>query len=471
MTLKVREVPYSLPSYSLTGDLMGFLRCGLQYRFRKIGRLVPSLPVQLWFGEFIHGVMDEAFRVYEQSCRASAPNLPPWPDATVNATLNLIERRLAARGLRAGSGDDRRLGFLRAKVAVQKLGPHLFPLVSRSEVRLYGTRMLGKVKAAKGLPERYEMTGVVDVLSSVEMRKPEHRDNAIVSIIKAKLEGDLPSSFEVIVDYKGSKRPLAGDASAKGQFRQNEWQIQTYAELRERQADAQPVAAGVLLYLNELMPNLGDLRQTPESVVDAPKDGVTREFEAAAAAAEDELGRLSEAGFHKRLKRTVHVVEVTGKSIQRATDEFDRVVEKIEANRREELRTGSVLQSWEANTADEKTCQVCDQRSFCPALQEGGRRRRIPTLPSVGARRAAEDEPIVPESTDPAFDSAAPAPVANDSSYALELVERILLWAHENPRFETDFVEDIRQKIYDGWRLTDAQVGALERIIRQWRVD
>src|SRR6516162_5674897 len=99
MALSIRPKIYSLPSYSLTGDLLGFLRCGLQYRYTRIGRLPSARPVQLWFGEFIHGVLEEAFRRYRDSVVKGNPFPPPWPVATLDDIRQLIKARLGARGL------------------------------------------------------------------------------------------------------------------------------------------------------------------------------------------------------------------------------------------------------------------------------------------------------------------------------------------------------------------------------------
>ena len=96
MRLSVRPSIYALPSYSLTGDLLGFLRCGLQYRYTRIGNLPASRPVQMWFGQFIHSVLEEAYRQYHVARQAGQNDLPPWPQERIDEICELIKRRLAA---------------------------------------------------------------------------------------------------------------------------------------------------------------------------------------------------------------------------------------------------------------------------------------------------------------------------------------------------------------------------------------
>lgn len=57
----------------------------------------------------------------------------------------------------------------------------------------------------------------------------------------------------------------------------HKWQILTYAWLRRQQADAKPIVAGIIFYLNELVPSKEDLivvqQDIHNNLTDIPKEG------------------------------------------------------------------------------------------------------------------------------------------------------------------------------------------------------
>lgn len=391
MKLSIRPKVYSLPSYSLTGDLLGFLRCGLQYRYTRIGRLPPSRPVQLWFGEFIHGVLEEGFRRYRESVAKEKQSLPPWSDAELDEIRELIEKRLSARGLFPWDPDLEDLGNKRADVAIQELGPHLFPLIHRAEVRLYGARMLPAIPKKYEFREadRYEMVGVIDVVTHVELGDPALAANPLVQQVLQELPDQAGGSFEIIVDYKGMRRPPSVSKSKKaGLWEQYSWQLQTYGELRRRQADALPVAAGVLVYVNELYPTRGDLEELKREIRNGTTDVAPQK------GSEDEKrlndwssGKpLPELSFKFRLARAIRVIPIDDESIKEALVQFDKVVERIEMCLGKEAHGSTIMSAWERNYLDESTCVVCDSRTYCAdyqahyAVKHGDQTPRLPAV-------------------------------------------------------------------------------------------
>jgi hypothetical protein len=369
MELSIRPRPYELPSYSLTGDLLRFLRCGLQYRYFRIGKLPISRPVQLWFGQFVHGVLEEAYRRYRESDERGAPALPPWPVEEIASILELIKARLAAQGLVAWTRDLEELGDRRATVAVQELGPCLFPMIYRAEVRLTGARRLPDIPPQLQFREadRYEMVGVIDVVSYIQMNDPMLMMNPLYPRIAVGLPTWPPREFEVIIDYKGSRRPpSAGDAG--GLWSQYEWQLQTYGDLRRRQSDAFPVVAGVLLYLNELSPSRPDLIAYKRELASGTTDVVPPRGSLAERQIQNWRPRdpIPDLPFDFRLARAMRVVPIDDASIDSALLEFDNVVARMETCRGQEILGGTIIDSWERNADDEDTCAPCDARLYCP---------------------------------------------------------------------------------------------------------
>jgi hypothetical protein len=308
----------------------------------------------------------------------------------------LIKQRLAARGLRPWEEDLERLGDRRAEAAIQELGPHLFPLIHKAEVRLHGARDLPAIADELKFREadRYEMVGVVDVVTHVQLDDPAHAENLLVRLVKGELRRqglELPNEFEIIIDYKGMRRPSASATGKGSLWEQYEWQIQTYAELRRKQADALPVAAGVLLYVNELAPTASDLvalkQEAKAGTTDiAPSEGTDAALQLHAWSRGNDLPELA---IDFRLARAIRVVPVTEVSVPAALRQFDQVVQRIETCRGKEASGSSVIEAWERNPHEEQTCVVCDSRTFCPDYQAhyaGSHGERKPRVPAVKSK-------------------------------------------------------------------------------------
>lgn len=387
MRLSKRPSVYSLPSYSLTGDLLGFLRCGLQYRYTKIGQLPASNPVQMWFGEFIHGVLEEAYRRYHAARSASKVDLPPWAEPEIKEIRDLIKRRLAARGLFPWSEDLEGLGDRRASTVINDLGPELFPIIHRAEVRLTGARVLPveKIPARYRFREadRYEMVGVIDVITHVQLSDPALKNNRIVKNILAALPQHPPDKFEVIIDYKGMRRPPINVPSTAGPSYWDiyGWQVSTYGHLRSTHEDSLPVLAGAIFYLNELLPTGRYVSRLRQEIKDGQTDIVP--------ASGSETDKILKAWKEKekvpilpldyRIARAMRVVPIDDRGIQKSLRSFDDVVARIETCRGKELQHSKVLSTWEQNPADESTCTACDARTFCPSYES----EKAPSLPAI----------------------------------------------------------------------------------------
>lgn len=377
MQLSAREENKSIPDYSLTGDLLSYLRCARQYRYQNGSALPPARPVQLWFGEFVHGVMEMAFTMW----RAKGYQLP-WPYTFVDWSKRAdgmglpendigeigrrVENTLAVQGKSARNQQARESAYMRVAQAINLIGPHLFPLVEFAEEPLTGSRPLPACGASLRA-SRYGLTGVVDVLTAIKMHSVPANN-----IIRAAVETELakhgitpPAEYEVIVDYKGAARP----GTNEDYWRQHDWQVQTYGWLRQRKVDAKPVVAGILLYINELLPNADNVAEMAKALFAGGTDvlppkgtadfNILNMWKAGASAAT----ALSE---DFRIRRALRVVAITPGSIDKALAEFDDVVLRIESSISDEIHSGSIKTHWSANCNDGATCVACDFRPSCP---------------------------------------------------------------------------------------------------------
>lgn len=362
-----------VPNYSLTGDLLSFMRCGLQYRYQNGSSLPPSRPVQMWFGEFIHGVMETAYRIWLD---AAARPMFPWPcnptpyhttpsagrvAHDVGTIGDLVEATLHAAGKSPRSRDLRDSAYRRAERAVNELGPALFPLVVAAEEKVIGTRPLVMPTGTPARAQMYELHGIMDVLSSISVAQTPN--NFLCDAVQRVVTLPLGSS-DIIVDYKGSRRPATGH----DYWKQGDWQIQMYSWLRARQPNARPVVAGVLLYINELDPGPGGIRALQSEA----RRGLT-DVVPARGSPDDYAMRTWQPGhavpaFSRdfRLARMTRVIPITPPSVNQAVAAFDRVVVDIESAVAAEAACGRIAGNW-TPCGDDGTCDACDFRHFCPS--------------------------------------------------------------------------------------------------------
>jgi CRISPR/Cas system-associated exonuclease Cas4 (RecB family) len=370
MILDIKRPDQTVPSYSLTGDLLSFLRCKLQYRYLNGSSLPPSRPVQQWYGEFLHGTLELAYALWADR-RFSFPwpctprdwlaEAPNWAENDIGKLADQIELGLRQQGKQARNRDARDAAFRRVGAAINELGPHLFPLISATEKKVIGSRPVPQSSVALRCSQ-YEVHGIIDVVTSLSLGLSD-TSNVIRNAIQTVCP-DLSGEYEIIVDYKGSSRPNL----THEYWLQGDWQVQTYAWLRRRQPEALNVAAGILVYVNEITPGDHEIK----NLLTGLKFGIT-DVIPADRSKDQQLLRMwgsgsdaSQLSLDFRLRRAIRVVPISTASIDSALKKFDAVVQDAEESIIQESLTGQIMNSWKAKAADEGTCNACDFRHFCP---------------------------------------------------------------------------------------------------------
>ncbi|KZX17519.1 PD-(D/E)XK nuclease superfamily protein [Methanobrevibacter cuticularis] len=382
MKLSSRSKAYIIPEYSLTGDLISFLTCNLQYRYQNKGTLPPSTPIQLWFGEFIHGVMEEAYLKWKNE----KPSFPWDWESNIRCIEKIIDYRLRARGLYAPTnlyctkykkyeksippGNDhpyQKIASGRTERAINILGPDLFPLIDSAEVLIKGTRKMPNYKEGQSRSNYYGINGVIDVISSLKIS--ENKNNGIIEYLNNNEEfheivHSIDSDeYEIIIDYKGMKRPSVDSDN----WNYHQWQLLTYAWLRSKQEDSKPIAAGIIFYLNELLPSTEDLIAIKEDInqnrtdVEIGKEDEDKLMNWDENNEEDNYVYLSKE-FMKN--RSIRIIPIEEKPILNALEEFDEVVSKIENSMIKEINGTPIKKAWKGK-AEKRTCMACDFKTFC----------------------------------------------------------------------------------------------------------
>ena len=396
MKLPSRSKSYMIPEYSLTGDLLSFLTCNLQYRYQNKGTLPPSKPVQRWFGEFIHGVLEEAYLQWDLNHKSF-----PWDwKEDIRPIEDMIDLRLQVSGLYPydedlfysllnselefedlNEHDHKKLASARAEKAINIWGPHLFPLIDSSELLIKGIRKMPNYNEKTSRSNYYGINGVVDVLTSMKINnniKQSNLDNYNNKIIEFLLENkkfqekikkhDDGDEYEIIIDYKGMKRPPIKSDRINNPWENHKQQILTYSWLRSQQEDSKPIFAGIIFYLNELVPSKEDLLLIQEELENDLTDdlidydnyiddiNLILEWKE-----EDKAPELSD---EFKIARSIRIINIDDEEIDSSLNKFDNVVFNIESSLIKEIDGTKIQDAWIAES-DERTCSACDFKTFC----------------------------------------------------------------------------------------------------------
>ena len=398
MKLPSRSKSYMIPEYSVTGDLLSYLTCNLQYRYQNKGTLPPSKPVQRWFGEFIHGVIEEAYIQWEQN------NMHfPWDwKKDIRPIEDLIDLRLQVRGIYPfdedlffsihnqsdeeltiddlNEHDHKKLASARAEKAINIWGKDLFPLIDASEHLIKGIRDMPNYDENTSRSNYYGINGVVDVSSSVKINKTleqsnfDNYNNRIIEYLKkdenfqkriAKFDKD--DEYEILIDYKGMKRPpeKVNNPKVENKWETHEQQILTYSWLRSEQKSSKPIIAGIIFYLNELVPSKEDLIL----IKDELNNGLTdigyeydKDIELINSWQEDD--KAPELSDNFKIDRSIRIINVDEYEREKALLKFDSVVSNIEESLIKEMKGCKIQDAWKGDS-DERTCSACDFKTFC----------------------------------------------------------------------------------------------------------
>ena len=392
MKLPTRSKSYMIPEYSLTGDLLSFLTCNLQYRYQNKGTLPPSKPVQRWFGEFIHGVMEEAYLEWKYN----KVNFPwDWLE-NIRPIEEKIDLRLQVRGLYPhdedlffslsnhrdvedlNEHDHQKLASARAERAINIWGKHLFPLIDSSELLIKGVRKMPNYDENKSRSNYYGINGVVDVLTSMKIHDLEQSNlnnynNKIIEFLKkdegfkkriSEYDGE---DYEIIIDYKGMKRPpiKVNDPKSEDKWENHKQQILTYSWLRSKQEESKPIIAGIIFYLNELVPSKEDLVLIKEELNNDLTDvGIEFTEDVELIQKWQEEDKAPDLSDEFKINRSIRIVNVDLSEQQKALDKFDKVVADIESSLIKEIKGCKIQEAWKADS-DERTCSACDFKTFC----------------------------------------------------------------------------------------------------------
>lgn len=382
--ISVRSKSHIIPKYSPT-DIQAFRKCPLQYRFYNIGNLPQSDPVQLWFGEFIHNVMEKSYLIWKDN---PDQNKFPWSFEKVQKISIKVSKELLLRNIKPNfknfcwcygenikkncrDNNHHKLANEIAFSAVNKWGKYLFPLMSDNEFKFQYSRKIQVCDTDRS--GYYSIVGITDAIDSIKIQK-SNEDNKLIQYLKETLLIDgitkNNSEFNIIIEYKGTSRPKEENNSDDSLWKQNERQVMTYMWLHDQKFKkvGKKAICGIILYLNELCPTNETVKEllTTEDVLRNRFHATENDIKSLKKEKRD-LSDNSSLSENFLLRRTMHIVPYDEEAIENSLKDFDNTVRDIETcKHNEKINPENVVSCWGYNKdCDEPTRTACDLKGIC----------------------------------------------------------------------------------------------------------
>ncbi len=348
MQLSTRRLDDTSISFNLYKDLAAFARCGL----KQHDTLYSQSSQSCLSGTLLDFAWREAIHHYfiEQPNGPSKP--PPWSHTTTKTIIRHSERRMVMESILPPHAKPTLTDSDEAITIINEFGSSFFPLLDQAGVLIKGARLIPTYKfpsAWRTLAANWcEISACADIITHTQfsdldlepVSKLDYKKNALRQLIRAALPRKLPSQFEIIVVYKGGRRPLIESSETEecdlnSDWNIDEWCIHTLAHLRSHQDLTPPVIAGMVIYLNELCPAfdalaafVSEMEQHTTDIVPPQGSYVEKGLLGWNKMPLDIRSRANQPQlpFDFRLKRAVRFFDITSLTMKKALKTVDDVV-------------------------------------------------------------------------------------------------------------------------------------------------
>lgn len=370
MTNKKRAV---IRDFSISGDLIPYRRCGLQYRHYGVDNLPRSDVSRLWASNFIEAFEKEAYHAW---CIKKELGV----DRNVSNELSrIVNRSLRTKGLIPNpisyeddpNGVSEKLMNLRAYDVLTFLVNDLFPLICDNNIaiRYRDSSMNISSKDCDDSEDMhiyndfvgfsiYDTCGLIRGISILEA--PEN--NPIRKAFGSDIER-ITNDSEVLFQICGMNSPLN---KTSGRHEVLFEELRALMEMRNRNtiSEGPKVVAGILLFLNELHISKRMMKAEQIRMYDP---NVEIDLDDMDAVLEMEDG--NQPSWDYRLKKCIKVEYYDQKICSRNLGSIVQLGTEISTNMEQDIMDPSNLISrWEPGQYDEILCSSCDFRYCCPEV-------------------------------------------------------------------------------------------------------